>query len=469
MNTETLSAEKIAELYKVIDSSNIRINILYDECYKYLNDNKRIIMLGNEKFYNYMKDKDLIDYNILTNLYLNNNAYYFYKNIRNDLNNNQKNQIIFSLIGKYENYNVEDDEKYYDLIKSFTKFIKNLKEKIIDFDIIKDIINVIEITEEIYNLFVAVKVNNHSVIYDLIVDDILPIISIKDKINEDFINGIRNDNLLHFKLEEKILISSVSNDIKKYIVINEEKIFNNIINVYESFNKDENFKLTNDELKIIMTKYNYHNLLDKYIISNLKDSTSQKGIIQLIKENKFNLSNSILNELSSLGTMHGYNAYYENLFKSRKHYKLLIYSQAINNKKFKLDTTISNDIEYKDSVVKVYKNMGIHFKKYYFTKGFINMVIKETDFSDISFNINNFWKIDILIPSLNSYDKCIKIFDQLKDENKIRDYATYYRNNDKLQNKKFLEYLQIYTEEMSPSIKANITRAINAKNKLSNK
>ena len=422
-------------------------------------------MLGNEKFYNYMKDKGLINYNILTNLYLNNNAYYFYKNIRNDLNNCQKNQIIISLIDKYENYTLEDDEKYDDLIKSFTKFIKNLKENIIDFDIIKDIINVIEITEEIYNLFVAVKVNNHSVIYDLIVDDILPIISIKDKINEDFINGIRNDNLLHFKLEEKILISSVSNDIKKYIVINEEKIFNNIINVYESFNKDENFKLTNDELKIIMTKYNYHNLLDKYIISNLKDSTSQKGIIQLIKENKFNLSNSILNELSSLGTMHGYNAYYENLFKSRKHYKLLIYSQAINNKKFKLDTTISNDIEYKDSVVKVYKNMGIHFKKYYFTKGFINMVIKETDFSDISFNINNFWKIDILIPSLNSYDKCIKIFDQLKDENKITKYATYYRNNDKLQNKNFLKLLQMYAEEMSlsPQIKASIKRAINVK------
>lgn len=469
MNTEMLSSEKIIELYKNIESPNIRLNVLYDECYKYLNDNKRTIMLGNKKFYNYMKDKDLIDYNILNNLYLNTNAYNLYNNIKNDLNNNQKQQIIFSLIDKYENYTLEDDEKYDDLIKSFTKFIKNLKENIVDFDIVKDIINVIEITDEIYNLFVNTKINNHSIVYDLIVDDILPIISIKDKINEDFINEISNDNLLHFKLEEKILISSASNDIKKYIIINQEQTFNNITNVYESFNKDENFKLTNNELKIIMTRYNYDNLLDKYIITNLKDNTSQRGIIQLIKENEFDLSNNILNELNSLKTKYGYNEYYENLFKCRKYYKLLIYSQAINNNKFKLDTTISNDIQYKEAVVNIYQNMGNYFKNCCFTSGFINMVIKETDFSNISFNISNFWKIDILIPSLSSYDKCIKIFDRLKDENKIIDYATYYKNNDKLQNKKFLNYLQMYTEEMSPQIKGSITKAINAKNKLTNK
>ena len=258
------------------------------------------------------------------------------------------------------------------------------------------------------------------------------------------------------------------NNIKKYILISQEKTFYNIISVYKSFKEDKNFELTTNELKTIITKYEYNSLLDSYIIKNLKNDVSHKEMIEFIKENEFELSTEILDELSISKTKYGFSKYYENLFKIKKYYILLIYSQAINDNKFKLDRSLVADSLYKESIIKIYKTMPKNYKKYELTPGFRNTIIREMDFNTMSFSKDNFWKIDILIPSLNSYNDCLKIFERLKNENQIINYATHYKNSE-LEDKKILIYLQMYTEEMSPQIKGSITRAINAKDKANEK
>ena len=93
----------------------------------------------------------------------------------------------------------------------------------------------------------------------------------------------------------------------------------------------------------------------------------EDSINSFIKENKFELSNNILDKISNLKKRYSYNEYYNNLFKARKYYKLLIYSRAICDKKFKLDTSLLNNTEYKSAIIDVYKYMSDNVKNYEFT------------------------------------------------------------------------------------------------------
>lgn len=468
VNNDKLSNEKINNVYDLLNTKDIRHNVLFEECYKYINNTNKIIMLGNKNFYNYIYNNDLFDYEILNNLYLNNNAYNFYNNIKENLNDESKNKIINSLQEKFDNYVLEDEEDYTSLKNLFLKFVKNLKDNILDFNITKEIFNVIDINDDLFQELNLIEKNNHPIIYDLINNNILSIKDINEKIDENFINSIKNkDVLLSFNIEKKLLLSPIKNNIKKYIILNQEQIFNSIEDVFNDFLNDNDFSLSFNELKIILTKYNYNELLDKYIITHLK--TNSTDMINLIKENNYELSNNVLDEINNSNKIYSFNDYYETLFKNKKYYNLLIYSQALNNKKFKLDTSVSNKQQYKNAIVNIYKNMNKHFINYEFTQGYRNMILNEFDFSTINFNANNFWKIDILIPSLNSIDKWIKIFDRLYIEKQLGNYATYCKNNKNLKNINFLMYVEEWNPSIEPTIKRNITIAINSKNKQKNK
>ncbi len=456
-----IDSEKIDTLNELLDSEKIRFNIIYDECYKYIGDNKKIILLGNKKYYNYMESRGLIDKNILKNSYLNNNIYNLYINIKDALNYEDRLNIINDLNDKFYNY-VENNEKYDDFILSFNRFVKNLKKYILDFDL-EEMLSVIKFNDELFNLFLKIKKDNHSIIYDLIADKSINVDSIKDKITKEFINEIRNQNSeIAYNVEKSILESKVSANIKLYIIANEEKTFDKVENIYNEFINLDRFYISIVELEQIMSKYGYSQLLDKYIIAKLDEQNLQKLMINTIKKYNFELSDDILNKINIINTKYGYSEYYENIFKNREYFELLIYSQAINNDKFKLDVSLLNNVKYKKSIFNVYKNMGKSFKNYTYTPGFINKIVNEMDFSDMNYDFQNFWKIDILIPSLDSYDKCLKVFERLKQNDKIGKYATYYKNNVNLKNLKFLERLSYYSSEMeiSPAIKGNITKAI---------
>ena len=467
VNTEFnyLTDEKIKIINELINSESIRLNKVYDECYKYIGNNKKIILLGNKKFYTYMKSRNLIDNNILHNAYLNNNIYDFYTNIRKNLSYEDRQSIILSLTEKFNNSIEENTENYDDLYLSLKKFIKNLKDYILDFEI-EDILSKAEINDELFEMLSTINKDSNSIIYNLIADNYISVNSISDKITKDFIKLIKEDNAeLSYKVEEKVLGSDVSKDVKLYILVNENKSFENISEIYDEFITSNTYICVTD-LDKLLSKYGYYESLDSYIISKLKDEKLRSSMINCIKKNEFNISKNILETLNAINTKYGYSKHYEDILKKEKYYELLIYSQAINSNKFKIDITLNNNVEYKKAVYDVYKNMGPAFKNYNYTEGFINKILEASDFSDVDYNEIYFWKIDILIPCLNSYQKCLKIFDNLKNKNKLTKYAMHCKRNNNVKYLKILEYLGMYVAEMSAPIKRSITLA---KNSIENK
>ena len=112
-------------------------------------------------------------------------------------------------------------------------------------------------------------------------------------------------------------------------------------------------------------------------------------------------------------------------------------------------------------LIQVCQVMGNSFNKHVFSKGITNKIIDNFDFSNIDYNKDNFWKIDILIPSLKQYAKCINLFNCLKDCNMLNDYILHCRNNGIVDND-FFENMRSYAKEMnlSTGIKSNITKLI---------
>lgn len=465
VNTDVnyLTDEKIKIINELINSESIRLNKVYDECYKYIGNNKKIILLGNKKFCTYMKSRNLIDTNILHNAYLNNNIYDFYSNIREDLSYEDRQSIILSLTEKFNDSIEKDTENYDDLYLSLKKFIKNLKGYILDFEI-KDMLYKVEIDDELFEMLCTINKDSNSIIYNLIADNYISLNSITDKITKEFIKTIKEENTeLSYKVEEKILGSDVSKEVKLYILVNENKLFENISKIYDEFITSNTYICVTD-LEKLLSKYGYNELLDSYVISKLKDEKLRSSMINCIKKNEFNISKNIIDTLNGINIKYGYSKHYEDILKKEKYYELLIYSQAINSNKFKIDITLNNNVEYKKTIYDVYKNMGPTFKNYNYTEGFLNKVLSVGNFSDIDYNENNFWKIDILIPCLDSYQKCLNIFECLKNTNKLIKYANYCKKNSNHKYLKILDYLGMYTSEMTAPIKRSITIAKNSIN-----
>lgn len=377
------------------------------------------------------------------------------------------NKTIFqSLDNLYNEYiNKEDGEDSQELnnfLSEFKTLISNFKNNIKNYDLTKYLDNIL-VPKDIFDLLLSQKEDNISVMYKMLVDKKIKWDSIKLFIDINIVKDICkiDDENLKLKLENYILQNDFDLDLKKYIILNENNAFENIESVYKDFNSNANFSLSEYDLQSILDKYGYNTLIDKYIIEILNVKSTEKNMIEYLKNKEYTLSTSILDKIDSLTTKYGYSDYYEKLFKRKEYYKLLLYSKIINNKKMSIDSSLSSNYKYIDAINSVYMQMGNNFKKYTYSQGITNKIVDNFDFSKIDYNKNNFWKIDILIPSLKQYTKCINLFNHLKDCNILNDYISHCRNNGIVDND-FFENMRSYAQEMhlSTGIKSNITKLI---------
>lgn len=106
-------------------------------------------------------------------------------------------------------------------------------------------------------------------------------------------------------------------DLKKHIILNENNSFENLESVYNDFNSNANFSLSEHDLQIILDKYGYNTLIDKYIIEALNVKSSEKNMIEYLKNKEYDLSLSVLDKIDSLQTKYEYSDYYENYLKKK--------------------------------------------------------------------------------------------------------------------------------------------------------
>lgn len=462
-NTPFSELEDWKKVYKILEMEEINFSKIYNQIYKYLPNNEKILLLGDKKFYEYVKNNYKLDIDT-KDFYKNYNISIKFQNYLEYSSFLDSGNIFKSLTDSFINYiNKEDDKNAEELENFFDEFkilINNLKTNIKYYDL-SYYLDIIPMSKEIFDLLFSQKENNISIIYKLLVDKKIKWDSIKSFIDINIVKDICkiDDENLKLKLENYILQNDFDLDFKKYIILNENNSFENLENVYKDFNSNANFSLSENDLQIILDKYGYNTLIDKYIIETLNVKNIEKSIIEYLKNNEYNLSSNVLDKINSLQTKYGYSDYYEKLFKEKEFYELLLYSKMVNNKKMSIDSSMSCNSKYIDAILNIYKQMGNSFNKYKFSKGITNKIVDNFDFSNIYYNKENFWKIDILVPSLKKYTKCIDLFNRLKDCNILNDYISHCKNNE-INDNDFFANMRSYAQEMclSTGIKSNITK-----------
>ena len=450
-------------VYKILEKEEVNFSKIYNQIYRYLPNNEKILLLGDQKFYEYVKKNYKLDIDT-KDFYKNFNISIKFQNylkysyfLDNETIFQSLDNLYFEYINKGNSENSQELNKFLTEVKTL---IINLKNNIKNYDLTKYLDNIL-VPKDIFDLLLKQKEDNISVIYKMLIDKKINWDSIKPFIDINIVNDICkiNDEKLKLELENYILQNDFDLDLKKHIILNENNSFENLESVYNDFNSNANFNLSEHDLQIILDKYGYNTLIDKYIIEALNVKSSEKNMIEYLKNKEYDLSLSVLDKIDSLQTKYEYSDYYEKLFKEKEYYELLLYSKTINNKKMSIDSSMSGNSKYIDAIINIYKQMENSFNKYAFSKGITNKIVDNFDFSNIDYNKDNFWKIDILVPSLKKYTKCINLFNRLKDCNVLNDYISHCKNNE-INDKDFLANMRSYAQEMrlSTGIKSNITK-----------
>lgn len=455
------------KIYNILTFSSSRYLTIYNHIYKYLSNDDKILFLGHKEFLKYV----LLEHNIsdleMKNIY---NIFYIdlaFENLYENTFIRFESGLLDNLelcLKKYVNASFDKSLKE-KLENEFKIFVSNMKHCIKFFDIEK-FIEVVNVDKELFDMLMECKENNISVIFNMILNKKLKWKKFIQFIDRDILKQINviNDSSSENNLFLSLLKENLSLNLKCDILINYVDEYEDFEKLGNEFKNDNSFAMSIDELFVLLKKYGYNYFLDKYII-NVINSNNCKKFIDFINGYKFDLSNEVLSAIDKMETKYGFNSFYENLFKDRKFYTLLLYSNLMNDKKLNLDTQSLEIAEYKKAVHKVYLDMSNAFQHFYFGLNFTNFIVDTFDFKKLNFIPLNFWKIDILIKSLSFSSKFSNVIDRLVECNYFNDYINYCKNNTSFSDIDFLNYLYDYAvkNNFDSSIKANITKAINYK------
>lgn len=452
--------EEWEQIYDILHKEHIEYSKIYNQIYKYLPNNEKILLLGDPEFYKYVKKNYDIDVNT-KDFYKNNfvdikfENYYNYPNFLNDNSEETLNAFYNEFLNKEQ-----DEEELKKFLKEFKLFINGLKYNIKYYDL-KKYFDSIPLNRDIFDLIFSQMENDESILYDLIIENKISWDSIKSLVDLEFIkklSGISDENK-RMLLEDYIINNDFSLENKLYLIKNENNKFKSIKNFLNEANSNEGFVLCYEDLVLLLEKYDYDVLIDKFICKYLKDKQKENDMIKFINSKEYCLSNIVLDNINMLNTKYSFSEFYEAQFKQKEYFELLIYSTASNKNKFSIEFTLYNNSNYLKAVNEVYKKTGKSFSKYEYTDGIKNYIIENFDFSQITFVEDNYWKIDILVPKLLTYIKCLHIFKRLEECGKFNSYISHYKII-KGDNYKFIEFMRMYANEMGlgSGTKSNITK-----------
>lgn len=457
-NMYDIKVEETNKIIKYLESDDVRFDKVFYEIFSNLDNDTKIILLGSKKFCNYLIELGNFFKTVdITNAYKNPYGYFLCDNL--NLNLAAKNSVILDLKNTKDIYNTQRTEQTAkDFRENFILFLENMNSRILQFPL-NEYFPLVAIDDTKYELlFKKIKIDNFEIGYELFYKDIITFDKIKNKIDDDFLTKIdkieKNKSL---SIKQKIIDNSNDFNLLVKIISNSKESFANIDNIYDKMIASDTIMVFND-LRKILDKYGYNKKLDKYILHYLNEETWENTLVKYIIKNKYDLSMGIINALDNLNTKYVFNEFYEDMFITEEVYRPYIYSQLINEKKFKIHIKLLSQKKYQESLFDVYKKVGNWAKDYECTPGYSNFIVSV--FDDYNFSEKEFWKIIILIPKLKSIASLDKILMSLKKYNKLESFYKYCAKKNVLVSKSFIEYLHSYATELgiTPGLKGNLTK-----------
>lgn len=472
ISEKSINEEKIKLIDELIDNENTDLLKIYDNCFIYLPNQNKHILLGNKKFADFYIKKNNINNR---NLWL--NSYKFksiYKSYRNMLHFNVKTDIIIDYM--IDNINQclkalkesNNDANYYALKNEMVMLINNLKEQILNLDL-KGVFNFLELDDELYELLNSIIILDNkdtTLLYELYRIDYLSFDKIKPYLSKNFIIDINSKaNAISFEIGKKLLDNDLDFVSRVKILKNEEQKFDDIEKQYEILN-NQSGNMYYDTLVKIVDKYGYSPLLDKYFTHLFNQHETKLKLFAYIRKNQFNLSRE-LTTLISPQKEYNYSEHYDKLFLKYEMYENYIYSSILKKQAFVLDknSSLNRKPEYAEAIYNVFKNMTIKYKPYDISKGIINVI--QSKFNEMQFNNENFWKITKVSKFLNSEKVFNDFFNMILQQKQLENFCKYYYNHYKdFKDIGFNNNLRAYvsSQDIKPSIKGLVTKAIRKMN-----
>ncbi len=446
-NLSKLKEDDLIKMYEILDGNYVSFSKIYNEIYKYVSNNSKILLLGNKTFNSFMESNYQIDYEIFKNLYRNPFIYFCYEFLNNKYYYAMDDEI--ELLEKYfQNFeqqsSIVSNKEKDDFVNELKIFIKNMKYNIKFFNFQK-YFNWLELDKNLFTLIYNQKEKKVSVIYEMILNEKLSWDIIEDFVNESIINDILSiqDDEFRLQIEECYLKWSKSFDFMIQIIYKEKRIINDIEEIFTKLNQFEDNKIDLETLKTIINKYGYLKIFDKYLINNLKEN--ENDTICYINENKFDISENIINAINESNYAHKFKEHYNNLFLKYKYYKLYIYSKAKKNKTFDINLKLKSNEKYIHSLLEIFESLNTDWKNYNFTDNFKSLIIKEINIDTIELTDKDFWKILKLIPQINNHNESFKFFNRIRNLNLLDKFCSYCSRN--CNDKDFINNLNLFVSE----------------------
>lgn len=457
-NINDITLEETSKIVEYLENEDVRFDKVFHEIFSYLDNDTKMIFVGSKKYCNYLvRLGDFLNNIDITNAYKSRYGYFLCDNL--NLDYAIQNKIILDLKNVRDKYDAQRTaQNAQEFREEFILFLENMNNRILQFPL-NEYFPLIAIDDRKYELlFEEIKIDNVEIGYELFYKDIITFDKLKTRIDDDFLIKIdKLDKDKSLSIRQKIIDNSDNFDLLTKIICSSKEAFTNIENIYDKMNAS-NTNMNFNDLRKILDKYGYNQKLDKYILHYLNDNSWEDTLIRHIIRNKYNLSMNVIHAIDNLNTKYIFNEFYENMFITEEVYKPYIYSQLINEKKFKIHTKLANRKEYQEALFDVYKGVGNWAKDYVCTTGYANCIINI--FEDYDFSEKEFWKITILISSVKSMIGLDKILKSLHKYGKLDAFYRYCAKKDVPVSKQFIEYLYSYADELgiSSGVKGSLTK-----------
>lgn len=196
-------------------------------------------------------------------------------------------------------------------------------------------------------------------------------------------------------------------------------------------------------------------MLDEHIIHNLNESPRET--INLLKDNRFEISQRITDCLAALPGHFPFNSYYEKIFIKAQHFELYIWSKVLRTERFELEKRFQDNPSYTEAMMLVYG--GLRDERFSITDDTKKFLFQNFDWAEIAQG-DNYRKVFAVIPKEPT--DISNLFGLLTNAGRQETFCSSAASQHAAP-LWFLKHLRAYADEqqVSSACKANLSKRIN--------
>ncbi len=454
---QEITTADISEAIELVNQENEnRFQKIYDEIFSGLSEDLKVIFLGSEPFFDFLyKNNAPSVEKLLKNLYKNPFFMQICVNLK-VFNIGDRANMILEFIKSAFFFSVDGTEEQLSACKrELNVLLQNTGDYALEFSL-QEFFSKVIIDDEIFELLRSTKVNGATLLFILLERGDIECKQVIDRIDAKIIDEIlapSNAPIAQHLLAKLIQEERLQPQATVRLISTSPDRYGNFEGICKKI--DGEVILTLDILQKILKKYGYNPMLDEHIIHNLNESPRETT--NLLKDNRFEISQRITDCLAALPGHFPFNSYYEKIFIKAQHFELYIWSKVLRTERFELEKRFQDNPSYTEAMMLVYG--GLKDERFSITDDTKKFLFQNFDWAEIAQG-DNYRKIFAVIPKEPA--DVSNLFGLLTNIGRQETFCSSAASQHAAP-LWFLKHLRAYADEqqVSSTCKANLSKRIN--------